>query len=351
MVDGSTRAEAGMAVRLVDVARHAGVAPSTVSHVLSGKRPISAETRRRVEASIDALGFMPHAGAQSIRSQSTGVVALVLPMRTDSPGWLQMRFVIAALDAARERDMNLMLLTAEDGVAAIRNVVNRAMVDGVIVMEIEFDDRRMELLERIDRPSVLIGTPREPTPLIHVDFDFAAAGALCVEHLYGLGHRHIGFVGHSQALYNRKIGYALRARSGVMDALGERGLRQVWSPAEPTAAGAAAALETLLAQDPAITALIVYNELAFGPIMERLAQLGRAVPRDMSVVTIGQDDQAPLGDRRLSNVPIPAAEMGRAAFERLTNLITKAGQPSSTLLEPHLERHGSATSSFTAPVN
>jgi LacI family transcriptional regulator len=103
-----------MAVSIVDVARHAGVAPSTVSHVLSGKRPISAETRRRVEASIATLGFRPHAGAQSLRRQSTNVAALVLPIRTDSPGWQQMRFVLGVLDAAREHEMNLMLLTAED---------------------------------------------------------------------------------------------------------------------------------------------------------------------------------------------------------------------------------------------
>ena len=60
-----------MPVRLVDVARRAGVSPSTVSYVLSGNRPISAETRRRVEESIAELGFRPHAGARSIRRQST----------------------------------------------------------------------------------------------------------------------------------------------------------------------------------------------------------------------------------------------------------------------------------------
>jgi LacI family transcriptional regulator len=286
-----------MAVSIVDVARHAGVAPSTVSHVLSGKRPISAETRRRVEASIATLGFRPHAGAQSIRRQSTNVAALVLPIRTDSPGWQQMRFVLGVLDAAREHEMNLMLLTAEDGVAAIRDVVDRAMVDGVIVMEIELDDTRLPLLQEINRPSVLIGTPREPTDLVHVDFNFAAAGALCVEHLHDLGHRHIGYLGHSQPLYDRGVGYALRTRSGV---------------------------------------------LAFLQVLDRLAQLGRSIPRDLSVITIGQDDQAASRAQQTSNIPIPATQLGRVAFERLTGLIAKSDQPVSTLLEPHLDRQGSA---------
>lgn len=330
-----------MTVRIVDVARHAGVAPSTVSHVLSGNRPISAETRRRVEESIATLGFHPHAGAQSIRRQSTNVAALVLPMRTDSPGWQQMRFVLGVLDTARERAMNLMLLTAEDGVAAIRDVVDRAMVDGVIVMEIELDDTRIPLLLQINRPSVLIGTPREPTELVHVDFNFAAAGALCVEHLHDLGHRHIGYLGHSQPFYDRGIGYALRARSGVLDAMAERGLRPTWAAVEPTPAGAARAIEEILAQDPALTALIIYNELAFLPVLDRLAQLGRSIPRDLSVITIGQDDQAVSRAQQTSNIPIPATELGRVAFERLTGLIAKNEQPVTTLLEPHLDRQGS----------
>jgi DNA-binding LacI/PurR family transcriptional regulator len=332
-----------MAVKLIDVARHAGVAPSTVSHVLSGKRPISAETRRRVEASIASLGFRPHAGARSIRRQSTDVVALVLPIRTDSPGWLQMRFVLAALDAAREREMNLMLLTAEDGAAAIRDVVDRAMVDGVIVMEIELDDPRISLLREISRPSVLIGTPGEPTDLVHVDFDFAAAGALCVEHLHGLGHQHIGYLGHSQQIYERGIGYALRARSGVLGAMAQRGLPQTWTAMEPTPAGAAGAIEAILADDPALTALIIYNELAFLPVLDRLAQLGRSIPQDLSVITIGQDDQAASRALKTSNVPIPATQLGRVAFERLTGLIAKDSQPVVTLLEPHLDRQGSAS--------
>jgi LacI family transcriptional regulator len=331
-----------MAVSIVDVARHAGVAPSTVSHVLSGNRPISAETRRRVEASIATLGFRPHAGAQSIRRQSTNVAALVLPIRTDSPGWQQMRFVLGVLDAAREHEMNLMLLTAEDGVAAIRDVVDRAMVDGVIVMEIELDDTRLPLLQEINRPSVLIGTPREPTDLVHVDFNFAAAGALCVEHLHDLGHRHIGYLGHSQPLYDRGVGYALRTRSGVLDAMAQHGLPQTWTAVEPTPAGAARAIEEILAQDPALTALIIYNELAFLQVLDRLAQLGRSIPRDLSVITIGQDDQAASRAQQTSNIPIPATQLGRVAFERLTGLIAKSDQPVSTLLEPHLDRQGSA---------
>ena len=63
-----------------DVARAAGVSPSTVSYVLSGRRPISAQTRERVQAAIAELGFHPHAGARALASRRTNVLALVVPL-------------------------------------------------------------------------------------------------------------------------------------------------------------------------------------------------------------------------------------------------------------------------------
>lgn len=330
-----------MAARLVDVARLAGVSPSTVSYVLSGNRPISEETRRRVEASIAELGFRPHAGARSIRRQATNVVAMVLPMISEGQNQVQMQFVFAVLQAARAHGMNVLLLTAEDGVAEINEVVGSAMVDGVIVMEVQIHDPRVPLLASIGRPAVLIGTPEDPGDLVHVDFDFAAAGAMCVRHLHELGHRHIGFLGQSRVTYARETGYALRARSGVLRAMEERGLAAVWSAAEPTPAGVAEAVEDLFGQDPELSALAVHNEQALPLVLDRLAQLGRRVPGDMSLVAICPDDQAERLVPAVSDVALPATELGRLAFERLAGLIAGQEQPGATLLAPQLNRRGS----------
>ena len=64
-------------VTLADVARHARVAQSTVHYVLSGKRPISEDTRRRVEQAIEELGYHPHAGARALATRRSSVLALV----------------------------------------------------------------------------------------------------------------------------------------------------------------------------------------------------------------------------------------------------------------------------------
>ena len=331
-----------MAVKLVDVARHAGVSPSTVSYVLSGNRPISDETRRRVEESIKELGFRPHAGARSIRRQTTNVIAMVLPMLADGQSAVQMQFVFAVLAAARSHGCNLLLATAEDGVSEIHDLVDSAMVDGVIVMEIQVHDPRVPVLRSLNRPAVLIGTPADVEDLVHVDFDFAAAGAMCVQHLHDLGHRHIGWLGQSPDTYARGAGYALRARDGALRVMRDLDLPEVWTPTHATPAGVAAAIENLFGQDPGLTGLVVYNEQALPFVLDRLRQLGRHVPGQMSVLAICPDDQAEHLVPAVSDVALPTAELGRMAFERLHGLITGREAPVSTLLEPHLNRRGSA---------
>jgi len=331
-----------VAVKLVDVARQAGVSPSTVSYVLSGNRPISEETRRRVEQAIADLGFKPHAGARSIRRQATNVIAMVLPMLEDGQRAVQMQFVFAVLAAARAQGRNLLLATAEDGVAEIHNLVDSAMVDGVIAMEIQVHDPRVPVLKELNRPAVLIGTPEDPEQLVHVDFDFAAAGAMCVRHLHDLGHRHIGWLGQSADTYAREAGYALRARDGALSAMAECGLPRVWSPMTATPAGAAEAIEDVFGQDPELTGLVVYNEQALPFVLSRLREIGREVPGRMSILAICPDDLAEHMVPAVSDVALPADELGRLAFERLAALIDGRAQPVSTLLEPRLNRRGSA---------
>ena len=76
------KGSAGMAT-IEDVARRAGVARSTVSYALSGKRSISAETRHRIERAIADLGFTPNAGARALATSQTMVLGVLLQFHQD----------------------------------------------------------------------------------------------------------------------------------------------------------------------------------------------------------------------------------------------------------------------------
>jgi transcriptional regulator with XRE-family HTH domain len=117
---------------IADVARAAGVSTSTVSYVLSGRRPISPATRARVEASIAALGYRPHAGARALASRHTNVLALVAPLRTDINVPVIMQFVTSVVTEARRYDHDVLLLTKDEGTAGLDRVAGGGMVDALI---------------------------------------------------------------------------------------------------------------------------------------------------------------------------------------------------------------------------
>ena len=146
-------------VTIADVARAAAVSPSTVSYALSGRRPISPETRARIEASIAELGYRPHAGARALASRHTKVLALVVPLRADLYLPVIMQFVASVATAARARDHDVLLLTKDEGTAGLERVAGSAMVDAFIVMDVEGKDARLPVLRGLPQPAVLIGLP------------------------------------------------------------------------------------------------------------------------------------------------------------------------------------------------
>lgn len=325
-----------MTVTIADVARHAGVAVSTVSYVLSGKRSISASTRNRVMESIRALGYQPQASARALASKRANVIALVLPLRAGMHLPVLMQFATTVVTTARTHEHDVLLVTADEGEAGLRRVANSGMVDGLVLMDVELHDRRVPLLRRLSRPSVLIGFPADPTGLTCVDLDFAAAGAQCVAHLASLGHRTVALLGAPQVVYDRHTGYAERTLDGFTREAARLGMDAVALPCEENAEAVHAEVADLLRQRPGLTGLVVHNEAAVSHVLTALADLGRRVPQDVSVVAICPDELAERVRPGLTSVLVPAEEVGRQAVTLLMDKIAGAEVPEATLLEPHL---------------
>ncbi|RAS66966.1 DNA-binding LacI/PurR family transcriptional regulator [Lentzea atacamensis] len=321
-------------VTIVDVAKHAGVAPSTVSYVLTGKRPISAQTSVRVRESIQSLGYHPHAGARALASSRTNVLALVLPLREGVQLPVVMRFVTSVVSTAREQDMDVLLMTAAQGADGLRRVAGGAGADGFLLMDVGLDDERVQVVRELDRPAVLIGHPAAAAGLTCVDLDFEAAGARCVEHLAGLGHRSIGFLGAPGVVYARNTGYAQRTLAGFSTAAMRRGVVSTALPAEPRYDSVHAVVRTLLRELPQMSALVVHNEAVLGWVVECLRAEGRRVPDDVTLMAICPDE---LAERmRLTCVRLPADVLGRCAVELLVAKLNGQKTPALTLLPPEL---------------
>ncbi|MEV0095943.1 LacI family DNA-binding transcriptional regulator [Streptomyces sp. NPDC050738] len=329
-------------VKITDVARHAGVSPSTVSYALSGKRPITEDTRRRIEESIRELGYRPHAGARALASSRSNVIALVIPLRTGVHVPVVMQFAAAVVTAARAHEYDVLLLTQEEGEEGLRRVADTALADAMIVMDVQLHDTRLPLLRSLDRPSVLIGFPADPSGLTCVDLDFRAAGEACVDHLAALGHRTLALVGSPPAVYARETGFAERVLQGFTAAADRHGLSASVHPCEATPAAAKELARRLLAQSPAPTGLVIHNEPLIQPLTEAFQSLGLRIPQDLALTAICPDETAEKAPVPVTSIAIPATEVGEKAVELLMKKLDGIPVPQSTHLAPHLTHRASS---------
>ncbi len=324
---------AGRGVTIADVAARAGVAASTVSYVLSGKRSISPETADRVMQAVADLGYHPHAGARSLASRRAGVIAMMLPLRDGMHLPVLMQFASGAVTEARRHDQDVLLMTADEGPAGLARVAASAIVDGLILMDVEVQDPRVETLRRLGLPSVLIGFPADAEGLTCVDLDFTAAGRVCADYLIERGCGDIALLGASEAVYERRTGFAERVREGFLGRSGPQG--EVW-PCPDDAVSVQRTVKELLAAKPDLTGLAVHNEPAVGHVMHALADAGKSVGEDFHVVVIGPDEVAERVHPQLPSVLVPAETLAETAVRHLMRKLDRLEVADATLIEPQL---------------
>ncbi|CAL9468445.1 Catabolite control protein A [Streptomyces sp. enrichment culture] len=321
--------------RITDVARRAGVSPSTVSYALSGKRPISAETRRRVEEAARELGYRPQQGPPGYGTSK--VLAVAAPLRGGVHLPALMRLTQSVVTAARAHGHDVLLLTHEEGLARCGTT---APADAVLVTDISLHDPRLPLLRSLRRPVVLIGLPADAHGLTCVDLDYRAAGEVCAEHLARLGHRAVALAGPPPEACLRGTASARRLVEGFTAAADRHRLASSVHPAERSEAPTLA--DRVLRARPAPTAVVVQNDALLVPLLTAFRQRGVRVPEDLSVLAVGTDVPGTV-----SAVVVPTAGLGGLGVELLMRARTGTGGAETTLLPPRLTERGSTAPGST----
>ncbi|MCA0294428.1 MAG: LacI family transcriptional regulator [Actinobacteria bacterium] len=311
---------------IADVARHAGVSVSTVSYALSGSRPISAGTRTRVEASMKELGYQPNAMARSLAARRTQVIALLYPEVERGLGGTGGEFVRAAAERCREQGYQLVLWPfRSDEADQALTLARQGMADGVLVMEVVTDDQRVAKLEAARVPYAMIGRTTDAGTRPSVDVDFDTTVEQAVAHLVGLGHRHIGFVNHSQAMLDAGYGPTVRAAAAFDKAMTDRGLVPVSRTCEDSPVVGRAVTADLLDADPDLTAIVTMNELATFGVYAELHSRGLSIPGDVSVLGIvSSPGVGTLSYPPLTTMHSPGAALGRLAVDCLLGQLDPA---------------------------
>ncbi|WP_456268494.1 LacI family DNA-binding transcriptional regulator [Kushneria sp. AK178] len=325
-----------------EVAARAGVSPATVSRVMKGEVRVNAETRSRVEAAIEALGYAPNAFARSLASNRLNGVGLVI---SHLAGPFMGR-VMMTLEAALRR-ANVSLLVASGGGEAGReqeavDFLLGRRCDGLIVHANALSNETLAGLAATT-PLVVFNrqVPQIADHCIHLDNEYG--GYLATRHLLDQGHRRIACLTGPLRLQD-----AAGRLAGYRRALSEQGIEvddRAIVEGDFTEGSGEQGMATLLARRVPMTAVVAGNDdMALGA-MAALRARGCLMPQTVSL--IGYDDEACSRHvtPALTTVHAPLEEMAEAAAQRLLALIEgRTPTPASAFMPTLIER-----ASVTAP--
>lgn len=323
---------------LHDVAKLAGVSPSTVSRVVSNNPRISKATKMKVEKCMEQLGYYPNANARSLAIKKTDAVGIIIP--TTSDDYFSNPFFPETLrgiiKSASESGYNLLLSTnTEKGeeLKVIKNLIKGSRVDGVILMTSKVDDECIEYLKSIDFPFSLIGsTVKKDEKINMVDNDNMLATYELTKHIIDIGRKKIAMiVGDKKLIVSKKRieGYkkALRELNIKVD----EELLFSGSFDEKTGYNYGMKISRL---KPLPDGLIVADDLVAFGAMKAFEKLNIKIPEDIAVASFNNSVLAKNSNIPLTSVDINANELGKKAMNLLVEAIEE-GTIGKKLLIPY----------------
>lgn len=321
-------------VRLVDVARAAGVHPATASRALNpnARGEVSPRTVRRVERAAEQLGYVPNTLARGLRTSRSFVAALVIPDITNS----LFPPIVRGAEQVLSRARFTLVLTDTNNDLEVERVQVASMrahgVDGFIIATARWDDALLVELAATGVPTVLVNRRTRTSLLPFVGADDQHGVSSCVDHLTGAGHRdivHLAGPGDTSTGRDRAVAFraamrehSLPIRSAVIECTGYS-----------EEAGAAAAERILRSRRP-FTAIVAANDLLALGAIGTLASAGLHCPGDYSITGFNDLPFMSKLNPALTTVQVPLTDMGALAARTLLGWIGSPGtaQVTQTLL-------------------
>ncbi|BCJ56771.1 LacI family DNA-binding transcriptional regulator [Micromonospora endophytica] len=296
-----------MPVTIRDVARASGVHISTVSRTFSAPHLVNPETRVRVLACAEDLGYRPNRAARALITGRTHNIGLII---ADIANPFFPPLIKAAESQARHRDYHVFVADTNEDAAAEEELVHALakQVDGVLLCSPRMSN---SLIEQLSREVPLVVVNRQLAGLPCVLMDVGQGARLAIEHLARLGHRQIALLAGPRGSWTsrelrRAAGAAARAAGAELTVLG---------PNPPTENGGLAQAEQV--RRAGVTAVLAYNDLMAIGLLEGLDALGVGVPQEVSVVGVDDITLSRLTRPKLTTVATPTAAAGRTAVDML----------------------------------
>ena len=318
---------------LEDIAKKAGVSRSTVSRVINNRPNVREDVRARVMEVISSTGYQPNVAAQSLASQRSSMIGIVLPHSISSfftdPYFPHLIQGVAQGCNRYDYTLGLFLVaTKEDEEKIYPRVTRTGFLDGAILQAGHHGDTLMGRLMDTNIPHVYVGRPFQLDDVSYVDIENVDGSYNAVSHLIRLGYKRIATIAgpeHSTVGIDRKQGY--------LNALRDRGLtidEEVIVDGDFTEVGGYQAMQKLLPLKP--EAVFAASDIMAVGAMRATRNAGLSIPEDIAFV--GFDD-LPLStppNPLLTTIRQPIYRFGLMAVETLIDLINNGCNPPSRII-------------------
>ena len=300
-------------VTIKDIARAAGVDPSTVTRALQGSERVKPATRERIAELAAEMGYVPNIAARTLVQRSSGLIGLVIPHMTN-PFFRDLGKGIE--DEAARHDLRILITDTDAIEASERDAVKLFLelkADGIIVPSARCTK---EFYESVGDAVPIVHVNRDDMPH-QVSCDMVGGSVLVMQHLIELGHRRIGFVRGPVVPGREPKMYAYRLE------LEKAGLEydpDLIFSFDGTLESSRRIVDQLLALDERPTAVFAWNDVNAIAMIHALRDRGIAIPDEISIA--GHDDILLAGciDPPLTTVAWPMYELGQQSVRYLYSL-------------------------------
>ena len=329
-----------MSVTIKDVAKLAGVSPSTVSRVCNNNPSISKETRERVMQAVEELGYELPTASEPTASAAIRHVGIVLPpsVKEAYENTFYLKAIRGISQVCNQRQVALSVVTGKDYEEVLQSVqtLHRSgRIDGFILLYSRKSDIVVDYLCEQGLLYIVVGKAGElANQTISVDNDNLLAGREAADYLYDLGHRRIAYIGSkNDFMYSaeRRAGYQL---SQLLHGLEVRA--DFCIEMESVTSSTAEDLRRLLQREDRPTAFVVSDDMLALALERQCSRMGLSIPDDVSIIAFNNSLYAELASPQLTTVDINSILLGQEAANQIINHAENPNLTTTKIIVPHV---------------
>lgn len=306
-----------------DVAAHAGVSVGSVSRYLNFPNELKEETRKKIEAAITELNYCPSPLARSMRTGTTGVIAVAVP-EIVNPFFAETYSAIHRVAGAR--GLSTILYTTDSNLATLKECLSERsvrQVDGAILCFLDEDEAVADYLGTVAKtiPIVLLSRDLAVTRFDSVVVDVFSGMKTSASHLAAIGRKRIAYVGgpsHNKISSDKHMGYLRALEQYDLQSDPDLVSRGEFS----MKSGYAAARRFMMLPNPP-DGIVAENDILAMGCMKFLLQSKCQVPEQVALCGFDNIGLAAMYEPSLTTIAIPIESMAIAAIEMMSRSIHK----------------------------